>query len=405
MPKVIENQIINKANDAVAKAGVELLRKEPFYAHVLSGLSRIVSEDIPTMAVSFKDNGFRLWINPKFTVKELSEKERIAVLKHEILHIVFKHLFRSRGNDRELENIAADLVVNQYVNPWPLPEGALLLNSFPDLNLLPEQTFEWYYEKLRELRKSNASDKYPKSKDALDSFENGEPNRGNHELWGIEKQNGQITNEKVVEATIQKLINQAINKTGTKNIGNLPLAIQRELSYINEKPKVSWKRILRIFSNSCGKTKLESTRRKESTRYPGNPGTKIKRLQHIAVAIDTSGSIDENTLQLFWNEIIGIQKAGAKITIIECDCEIQKVWELNRKSTLPELKGGGGTSFNPVFNWLNKNRNLGIGGCVYFTDGYGGKPIIKSTSPILWTLYGAQNDTSHLTPGKVIRIE
>ena len=54
-----------------------MLRKEPFYAHVLSGLSRIVSEDIPTMAVSFKDNGFRLWINPNFTVKELSEKEKI----------------------------------------------------------------------------------------------------------------------------------------------------------------------------------------------------------------------------------------------------------------------------------------------------------------------------------------
>ena len=110
-------------------------------------------------------------------------------------------------------------------------------------------------------------------------------------------------------------------------------------------------------------------------------------------------------MQLFWNEIIGIQKAGAKITIIECDCEIQKVWELNRKAKLPELKGGGGTSFDPVFNWLNKNRNLGIGGCVYFTDGYGAKPLIKSSSPILWALYGADNNTSHLTPGKILRIE
>lgn len=404
MPKVIENQIINKANDAVAKAGVELLRKEPFYAHVLSNLSRIVSEDIPTMAVSYKDNEFRLWVNPNFTVKELSDKERIAVLKHEILHIVFKHLFRSRGNDHELENIAADLVVNQYVNPWPLPNGALLLSSFPDLNLLPEQTFEWYYEKLRDLRKPNASDNYPKSKDALDSIEKENKNRGNHDLWGIEKHNGENPNEKVTDIAIQKLIEQAIFKTGTKNIGDLPLGIKRELLNFNQKPKISWKRILRIFSNSCGKTKLTSTRRKESTRFPGNPGTKIKRLQHIAVAIDTSGSIDELTLQLFWSEIIGIQKSGAKITIIECDCEIQKVWELNRKSEIPKLKGGGGTSFDPVFNWLNKNRNLGIGGCVYFTDGYGAKPTIKPNCSVLWALYKADENTSHLTPGKVLRI-
>ncbi len=402
----MDNQLINKANDAVAKAGVELLRKEPFYAHVLSGLSRIVTEEIPTMAVSYKNDGFCLWINPTFTIKELSDKERIAVVKHELLHLVFKHLFRSRGNnDRELENIAADLVVNQYVTPWPLPMGSVLLSSFPDLNLLPEQTFEWYYEKLRKLRNSNATENHPKSKEALDLIEGDKKSRGNHDLWGSEKQNGENINEKVVDVAIKKLIGQAIQKSGTKNIGTLPLGIQRELTRINEKPKVSWKRILRIFSNSCSKTKLESTRRKESTRFPGNPGTKIKRLQHIAVAIDTSGSIDEKTLQLFWNEIIGIQKAGAKITIIECDCEIQKVWELNRKATLPELKGGGGTSFDPVINWLNKNRNLGIGGCVYFTDGYAEKPILKPSCSILWTLYAAAEDTSHLVPGKVIRIE
>jgi predicted metal-dependent peptidase len=405
MLKEIDNQVINKANDAIAKAGVELLRKEPFYAHILSGLSRIVTEEIPTMAVSFKNDGFCLWINPTFTLKELSEKERIAVLKHELLHLVFKHLFRSRGNDRELENIAADIVVNQYVSPWPLPNGAVLLSSFPDLNLLPEQTFEWYYEKLRKLRNSNSAEKHPRSKEALELIEGDKKSRGNHDLWGSENKNESNSNEKVLDVAIKKLIGQALQKSGAKNIGSLPLEIQRELSRINEKPKVSWKRVLRIFSNSCGKTKLESTRRKESTRFPGNPGTKIKRLQHIAVAIDTSGSINEKTLQLFWNEIIGIQKAGAKITIIECDCAIHKVWELNRKATLPELKGGGGTNFDPVITWLNRNRNLGIGGCVYFTDGYAAKPTIKPSCSILWTLYGADEDTSHLVPGKVIRIE
>ena len=288
MPKEIDNQVINKANDAIAKAGVELLRKEPFYAHILSGLSRIVTEEIPTMAVSFKNDGFCLWINPTFTLKELSEKERIAVLKHELLHLVFKHLFRSRGNDRELENIAADIVVNQYVSPWPLPNGAVLLSSFPDLNLLPEQTFEWYYEKLRKLRNLNSAEKHPRSKEALELIEGDKKSRGNHDLWGSENQHESNSNEKVLDVAIKKLIGQALQKSGTKNIGSLPLEIQRELTRLNEKPKVSWKRILRIFSNSCGKTKLESTRRKESTRFPGNPGTKIKRLQHIAVAIDTS---------------------------------------------------------------------------------------------------------------------
>jgi predicted metal-dependent peptidase len=89
------------------------------------------------MAVSFREDVFYLYVNPEFLIDKLTNDQRIAVLKHEVLHLVFKHLFRGNGKQRFLENIAADLVVNQYVEPWPLPEGAILLNSFPDLKLKP----------------------------------------------------------------------------------------------------------------------------------------------------------------------------------------------------------------------------------------------------------------------------
>ena len=45
-------------------------------------------------------------------------------------------------------------MVNQYVAPWPLPEGAILLNTFPRLDLEPEEDLAYYYEKLTDAKSS-----------------------------------------------------------------------------------------------------------------------------------------------------------------------------------------------------------------------------------------------------------
>jgi predicted metal-dependent peptidase len=74
-------------------------------------------------------------------------------LKHETLHLVFKHLFRELHNkDHELMNLAADIVVNQYIGEWELPESAITLSTFPDLELEPGQTMEYYYDRLAALK-------------------------------------------------------------------------------------------------------------------------------------------------------------------------------------------------------------------------------------------------------------
>ena len=55
----------------------------------------------------------------------------------------------------ELFNIAADIVVNQYIGPhWDLPETAVTSYTFPDLKLLPEQHLEYYFEILLKLHQA-----------------------------------------------------------------------------------------------------------------------------------------------------------------------------------------------------------------------------------------------------------
>lgn len=399
-----------KVRDAISKAGVDLLRNEPFFAHILANVSRSFGDDVETMAVSYSDKGFFLWINDDFALKKLKAKERVAVLKHEMLHLVLKHIFRGPGTDPELENIAADIVVNQYVAPWPLPEGAILLSTFPDLKLEPDQSMEWYLAKLKKLRNDDAKNKFPISSTALQNIKDNSKLIGQHNLWDSRNEDSDTkeivtgANNAAIEATLKNIVSQALTKVKTDQWGSMPASLRRSIDSIVAQPKLPWKRLLRIFCQSCGKSRIVTTRNKESVRFPGNPGIRIKRLQHVAVAIDTSGSINEEVLKIFWAEIIGIYKTGAKITIIECDAAVQKIWVLKNSKEIPKLNGGGGTNFDPVFKWLNENRHSGIGGCIYLTDGCASKPTIKPFCHILWVVYQADRDNSNLVPGRVIEL-
>ena len=369
----------------------QLLRRESFYAHILAHVTRVVTTDVPTMAVSFREDVFYLYVNPEFLTDKLTNDQRIAVLKHEVLHLVFKHLFRGNGKQRFLENIAADLVVNQYVEPWPLPEGAILLNSFPDLKLKPWESMEYYYNEIRKLQEPNASNLYPVSCETLERLQEDQGNIGSHELWGKSEQGS-------ASRVLGRIMSEA--RTKATGYGSLPAEIRRSVEMMLQPAKISWKQVLKVFNASCGRTVLRTTRRKESRRFEGNPGRRIKRLRKVIVAIDTSGSIDEKLLAEFWNEILGIYKSGTALTILECDARIQNEYELRKPMQVPSFKGGGGTSFDPVVKWVNKTP--GYNGLIYFTDGYGPSPA-RCRVPVLWCIYGGMKDTSHLK-GKVIHV-
>jgi predicted metal-dependent peptidase len=80
----------------------------------------------------------------------------------------------------------------------------------------------------------------------------------------------------------------------------------------------------------------------------------------LVVAVDTSGSIKDEELEEFVNEIDALKgQVRARVTLLPCDarlCEgapfVFEPWEQFRP---PEaIKGGGGTSFRPVFEWVER---------------------------------------------------
>ena len=411
---------VKNINDEISRCIIQLLLKEPFCAHLLSGIVRNYTDEISTAAVGIKDGKVNLFISEHFFLKELTTfSSRVAVIKHETLHLLFKHLFRLdlKKYDLKVFNIAADIVVNQYIGNWDLPKSAVTLSSFPDLNLVKDESVEWYYKKITDLKteiekskknKNNSPNETdysslssPLSASSLERILISE-SHSNHSKWGIYDSHNQSVS---AETDLDRLIIQAKDRTSIKDYGNLPLELRTLINVIIDKrnPKINWKRALKIFSSSSRKTKVNYTIKKISKRYGSRPGTIIKRYQKLAVAIDTSGSIETNDFSLFFSEIHSMWNNGAEIEIIECDAAVQRCYNYNGK--IPKyIQGGGGTSFDPVFKYINKERFKKYDGCIYLTDGYAPEPIVKPYCKVFWVITPDGEIGDHLKFGRIVKI-
>jgi predicted metal-dependent peptidase len=100
----------------------------------------------------------------------------------------------------------------------------------------------------------------------------------------------------------------------------------------------------------------------------------IPRMGEVVVAVDTSGSLNSKDLSHFNAHINRIMETclPEKVTVIYCDYDIGGIREYT-PDELPitlEPVGGGGTSFRPVFDWLDSYAGE-VECLVYFTDGWG----------------------------------
>ena len=115
-----------------------------------------------------------------------------------------------------------------------------------------------------------------------------------------------------------------------------------------------------------------------------------KRVREFVIAIDTSGSVMGDTVQMFIQKTYNILKSQesffskVNIHIIQCDAEIQEDYKITTQEEFDEylktmkIKGLGGTDFRPVFEHVDeliKNKEFqNLKGMLYFTDGYGTFP-------------------------------
>lgn len=116
------------------------------------------------------------------------------------------------------------------------------------------------------------------------------------------------------------------------------------------------------------------------------PGLISEELPEVIIAIDTSGSVSQRMLDHFAAEATALLTAyNTTVRIIYCDSRVKKVEVFTSQDMPIKLKpeGGGGTSFIPVFEYINKKGHTPA--ClIYFTDLYGNFPSKEPEYPTLW---------------------
>lgn len=411
----------------IDQIGISLIYKARFFTALLSKMAKIAlpKHQMPTAAVGFNQYGKPIFMyNEQFV---LSQKLEVAqsIMIHELGHLILRHISRlsfskDKGDakDNHLKNIAADMVVNQFITHfWKEPEPIL-----PEIYNFPrDKTAEWYYEELKKLPKNENGD--PQRQDGKKSslqtiddhskwelvFDMDDDSQGKEGSFKDASSEGLDIDK---EFEVQKMLEDAVNQLkSTDNYGEIPAMIRRELENLKVKKRHDWKQELRIFVNSVLTSRKRLSQKRVNRRLMGKvdyylPGKKKSRKPSLILARDTSGSVFNDKIQgEFLNEMINISK-NCEVLVIDCDTEIHQSYRVRNQNDFKVYTGGGGTSFEPVFEEAKK-RN--VDGIIYLTDTDGSFPNIKDIGKLayktIWVTVDENRSNLRLPFGKHVNIK
>jgi predicted metal-dependent peptidase len=244
------------------------------------------------------------------------------------------------------------------------------------VNPKKDQALEYYYKILKNFNKGDENQSEnpdPQGQESQNGVATTNNNQGKQpHQWYDEKSED-------VKDKIKSMIAEVYRNMDEKTRGTIPGAIEEKIKALLKKPEISWKDLLRKYVGVIP-VPHRSTKMRLNRRQPERAdlsGQLPKRHIELVVAIDTSGSMSSSDIAYVINEIFNIVKDyDSKITIIECDAEIGKVYEAKRASDVQtKVTGRGGTSFIPVIEYINKSNKYKNALMIYFTDGYGDSEI------------------------------
>ena len=324
-------------------------------------------------------NGRTIGWNGEF-IDGISEAGTRFVMAHEVSHIIFEHCQPWPGKDPKLCNIAMDYVINLMLRDdgFEVLEDALIDECFRGMN------WQKVYAILEDCRHKDD-----------EKQDGGQPdyNSGAASDAGLsqEKQEelGKKTNEMMENPDIMDVIEnsdlteeekadmkqkviQAAQAAKSSGVGNLPGAIEDLIKEIRTS-KVDWKAYLRetMLSNYPDDYTMRRPNKKFMDYGLYMPTMEGYEVGTIAVGLDTSGSVSHDEMVDFLAELneITVEFNPSRVLLMYTDWDVAKVEEYGPGEEIDTLntRGGGGTSFVPVFDYLKK-EGIVPDQLIYFSD-------------------------------------
>ncbi len=345
------------------------------------------------------------YFNPDY-IDGLSNEHVQFVLAHEALHCALSHFARRGHREKKRWDMACDLAVNELLvkDGFKPPPGALVDMGFDGL------TAEEIYPSLQdEIQSPMDSHLYDEQDDSDHDQQEVQGKQQEQTSDEPPREGGTASGEQTEKAgpggppsalslgereTLSTQWQQRL--AGAAQIamqaGKMGGAMARLIDHLLQ-PQLPWRNLLAHHVSSIARDDYSyarpSTRRGDPAVYPSLRSAQI----NVTVALDTSGSILDKDIQEFLTEIDAIKaQMRARIIVHACDVALAAdgpwVFEPWDEIKLPrEFTGGGGTNFEPVFRWTEK-QDQSPDLLIYFTDAEGDFPKQEPVYPVLWLVKG-----------------
>lgn len=361
----------------VTKAKSLLYLDHPFFGATVAKRPIIYTETVSTAAMSATG---QMYINPTFIEnglegKRLTIRQVMFLLAHEALHYMLCHATRRGARLPRAWNIAADKVINDtlvHAKVGDPIEGGVYMDGARDM--CAEELYE------------------PADEDEDDGGGTpGTPNGGiGNDIGGPVDDGGQPLDESQIHAIEAQAKIEAIQSMkSAKAVGKMPAALERQIDKMVN-VKTPWDVILeRWMTGKIRNSKSWKTPNKKfiSKKVYLKGRANTPKMGPMVIGVDTSGSIGQPELDEFNGHINRILHTcnPEMVYVVYCDDGVNSVQEYEPDDfpvTL-KLQGGGGTSFEPVFDWVDEN-GIDPEVVVYLTDGYGDQNRFTTKHETVW---------------------
>lgn len=358
---------------------------EPFFAYIAYQMHEVFTQDVPTLAT----DGKNIYVNQEFVKGHIRFEQAIFRL-HEVGHVALKHPLKIAPGgewehlDRPTILQAMDYVLNLFLRDstkaWLQPQiwsdlvkktGMLLDDRFSGMT-----TIQVYDILLKESQKKGGG--------------KGSGGAGSKPTPScckpVKGEDGGTPSEAEMQE-IERKIDGAIVQAGkiAKAMGKMPAGADRLVEEIIQPEEDYLSRLKRYMTGYLPRD-YTWARPHRSYIHRGLylPSIEKSGVGRIGFGVDTSGSMMKEELALCWGVVSEMCETHQpeKLWLVFCDSaaypeEVEPYASLDFKS-----KGGGGTDFEPVFEWAKKEQPDVL---IYFTDlECDASRLEKPDFPVIW---------------------